>query len=299
MELAVHALITGVGGFIGGATAQAFLEAGWRVTGVCRKRRPSRWVNHANLQIVATDLRDCEGLPARYDYLVHCAADVPAYCADENEMYRSNVDGMHRLLDHAGGAGAKRLAFMSSMAVYGAISTAVVNEETPLSEADAYGRSKIEGERLLSDWVRQTGGRGVSIRLPGIVGAGAANNFLSDTLQHIMADRPVNGHNPDALFNNVIHVKDLAAFIISLDEFMPPGHTVLTIAARESMTIRDVLARLYALSGKREQIRWSFAGGRPFLINADRACSLGFQPATVIDSLNRFVTDVLSQSHEA
>lgn len=292
----MHALITGVGGFIGGATAQAFLEAGWRVTGVCRKRRPSRWANHTNLEIVATDLRNCERLPERYDYLVHCAADVPAYCADESEMYRSNVDGMHRLLDHADGAGAKQIAFMSSMSVYGAISAPVVNEETPLSETGAYGRSKIEGERLLSAWASQTKRGGVSIRLPGIVGAGAANNFLSDTLQQIMADRPVNGRNPDALFNNVVHVKDLAAFIISLAEFMPRQHTVLTIAAREPMTIRDALARLYALSGKHEQIRWSPAVGKSFLINADRACSLGFQPATVIDSLNRFVADVLSQS---
>lgn len=296
----MHALITGVGGFIGGATAQAFLEAGWRVTGVCRKRRPSRWwVNHANLEIVATDLRRCEGLPKQYDYLVHCAADVPAHCADENEMYCSNVDGMHRLLDHAAGARAKRVAFMSSMAVYGAIAAHVVNEETPLSETGVYGRSKIEGERLLSLWVSQTGGRGVSIRLPGIVGAGAANNFLSDTLQQILADRPVTGRNPEAQFNNVVHVKDLAAFIISLAESMPQKHTVLTIAAREPMIIRDVLSRLYALSGKREQIQWNPADGKSFLINADRACSLGFQPATVIDSLNRFVTDVLSQSHAA
>ena len=64
------------------------------------------------------------------------------------------------------------------------------------------------------------------------------------------------------------------------------------------MTIRDVLARLYVQSGNREQIQWNPAGGKPFLINCDRARSLGFRPATVIDSLDRFVTDVLSQNHE-
>lgn len=291
----MHALITGVGGFIGSATAQAFLEAGWRVTGVCRKRPPSRLASHAGLNIVFADLRRCEGLPDQYDYLVHCAADVPAHCADENEMYRSNVDGMRCLLDHAAGAGVRQVAYMSSMAVYGAITASVVNEQTPLNEAGPYGKSKFEGERLLAAWVGQTKGRGVSIRLPGIVGAGGANNFLCDVLQQIVAGQPVSGRNPDALFNNVVHVKDLAAFIISLAERMPQGHTVLTIAAREPMTIREVLVRLFALSGMREQIQWSPANGKPFLINGERAGSLGFQPATVADSLDRFVRDVLSE----
>ena len=294
----MHALITGVGGFIGSATAQAFLEAGWRVTGVCRKRPPSRLASRSGLNIVYADLRRCEGLPDQYDYLVHCAADVPAQCANESEMYRSNVDGMRCLLDHAVGAGVRQVAYMSSMAVYGAISTTEVNEETPLSQSGAYGRSKIDGERLLSAWVEQTRGCGVSIRLPGIVGAGGANNFLCDVLQQIVAGQPVAGRNPDALFNNVVHVKDLSAFIISLAESMPHKHSVLTIAAREPMTIRDVLARLFAQSGNREQIQWSPTDGKPFLINCDRACSLGFRPTTVIDSLDRFVADVLSQSRE-
>ena len=293
----MHVLITGVGGFIGSAMARACLDAGWRVTGVGRKRLPAGLAPQPNLDIVSTDLRHCEGLPNRYDYLVHCAAEVPAYCPDETELYRSNVDGTRKLLDQAAAAGATRVAYMSSMAAYGAVATPIVNEETSPIQPGTYGKSKAEGESLLAAWVARTGGAGVSIRLPGIVGAISANNFLSDTLKNILANRPVTGRKPDALFNNIVHVDDLARFIISLAEKMPTGHTMLTIAASQPIPIRDVLTRLYAASARPQNIRWAPAAGTPFLIEFKRAAALGFRPATVIDSLDRFVTDVLA--HES
>src|SRR5436853_620099 len=97
----MHALITGAGGFVGGAIARAGLAAGWRVTAVCRKRRPAALAACPGIEIVATDLRDCSNLPDRYDYLVHCAAEVPAYCPDPEKLYRGNVDAMRCVLDHA------------------------------------------------------------------------------------------------------------------------------------------------------------------------------------------------------
>lgn len=292
----MRVLITGIGGFVGGVFAHAFLNAGWRVTGVCRNRRPTRLAARPNLDIAVTDLRDCKALPERYDCLVHCAADVPATCPDPDEMFRSNVEGTRRLFAQATDAGARHVVYMSSMAVYGKISVPVVREDTPPEAPDVYGRSKEEGERLLAEWVGQTGGAGASIRLPGVVGAGGRNNFLCDTLQRIMGDQPVSARNPDAMFNNVVHVVDLAAFVVSLADRMPRGHTVLTVAARDPLPIREALQRLYRGVGRREQIVWKSGGGSPFIIAFDRACALGYRPATVADCIDRFVSDSLTEA---
>lgn len=289
----MHVLVTGVGGFIGAAMASTFLEAGWRVTGLHRRplapTHPPR-----GLESVQTDLLACVGLPDRYDYLVHCAAEVPAFCANEEQLVRTNVEGTANLLRHAEHAGVVRVAFMSSMAVYGATTSAVVDEVTAPVDPGAYGRSKLQGERLLDEWCAATGGRASALRLPGIVGAGARNNFLSDSLLRIRTGQPINARNPDALFNNVVHVADLCAFVLALWETLPVGVPRLTLGATEPTPIREVLAQLYARAGATPAIRWSAPTTTPFLLEFERARTLGFQPATVALSVARFVDDALA-----
>lgn len=288
----MHALITGAGGFVGGAISRVFLGAGWKVTGLCRKRRPAG-LGGPQFDVVESDLEALQGLPDRYDFLVHCAAEVPAYCPDEERLYRSNVDGTRRLLEHAHGAGAAGVAYMSSMAVYGEISVPVVSESTAPGKTSVYGKSKAEGETALAGWA--SGKRAaVSIRLPGVVGAGGRNNFLCDTLQIVLAGGQVTASNPQAPFNNVVHVGDLAAFVAALPGRMPAGHQPLTIAASDPLPMRGVLARLHERAGKPERVRWQEDGAAPFLISFERARSLGYRPASVADSIDRFVADTVA-----
>lgn len=272
--------------------ARAFLDAGWKVTGMCRKRRPSG-LDGVQFSVVVADMESLKGLPGRYDFLVHCAAEVPAYCADEDRLYRGNVEGTRRLLEHADGAGVVGVAYMSSMAVYGEVSVPVVSESTVPGKTGVYGKSKAEGEKAIAAWA--SGGRAaVSIRLPGVVGAGGRNNFLCDSLQHLLAGEQLIARNPDTPFNNMVHVTDLAAFVSALPGRVPAGHQPLTIAATDPLPIHEVLARLHKGAGKPERVRWQGGGAAPFLISFERARALGFRPASVADSIDRFVADTLA-----
>jgi len=288
-------VVTGAGGFIGSTVSRVFLGAGWHVTGVVRRRAVHPESRQAGLQCVVTDLRECTELPKRYDALVHCAAEVPAYCPDEQELVHSNVEGTRCILLHAQSAGARCVVYMSSMAAYGRVSVPVVDEATEPDAPDAYGWSKAAGEALLDDWARRTGGAGVSIRLPGVVGAGGRNNFLCDAYENVIAAQPVRARNPDAMFNNVIHVRDLASFVIALFTTMSRGHEILTIAARDAISIREVLAQLYSAAKREQQIIWEDGGRAPFVISFDRALALGYQPATVVQSIRRFVADAWAE----
>jgi UDP-glucose 4-epimerase len=284
----VHALITGAGGFIGAVVSRAFAAEGWKVSAVYRKRAPA---GAKGIDLLQADLASGDALPRAYDVLVHCASEVPAFCPDPERLYRSNVEGTRKVLEHSAKAGARSVVYLSSMAVYGATETALIDERTPIAPTDAYGKSKADCEAAVAEWAETRGAGAVSIRLPGIVGRDGRNNFLCDALRQIIAGQGVVARNPDALFNNLVHVADLARFIVSLGMQMPNTHSVLTVAADQPLTVREVLVRLFRRAGAPERISWQAGGRAPFLIGFERSRALGYRPATVADSVERFVAD--------
>src|SRR4029079_5244300 len=101
-----------------------------------------------------------------------------------------------------------------------------------------------EGERMLAAFADETGARTLSMRLPGEVGEGSHDNFLSTIIAAIIAKRPIVARNPASLFNNIVHIDDLVGFFGTLCESLEPGHGVPTIAAEEPMPITAVITDL-------------------------------------------------------
>jgi nucleoside-diphosphate-sugar epimerase len=136
--------------------------------------------------------------------------------------------------------------------------------------------------------------RALSIRLPGVVGPGSHDNFLSDTMAVLAAGGTANVRNPDALFNNIVHIDDLAPFAVRLLSTLPPGHQVTTIAAVDPLPIREVIGLLLIGAGPGAAVRYR-QEGHPFLISNEHARTLGYRPATVRDAVQRFATGYAAQ----
>lgn len=288
-----HVLVTGAGGFVGAAVALFLARSGWEVTGTYRRHLPRQIEGTPRLSLLRADL--CEGtdLPSRFGMLVHCAAEIPAKCPDANALRAGNLEATRQVLKQAGAAGARRVVYLSSMAAYGRITADVVEEATPPDSPDAYGAAKAACETAVATWAEGPDRAAVSIRLPGVVGAGGSHNFLCDALRTLLADGVVRAFNPEARFNNVVRVDDLARFISRLPDTMPAGHTVLTMGAREPVTIRQVLERMFLAAGKSPRIEWGLRG-HPFLISFRRATQLGYVAPTVLDAVDSFVIDTLA-----
>jgi UDP-glucose 4-epimerase len=283
-------LITGAGGFIGRQLALAMARYGHEVVALMRRRQVSALDQKLGISIECADLAQTDPLPiGPFDAILHCAAAIPSAVSDDAELTRINVEGSRRLFDHVLDAGAGTIIFCSSMAVYGRIEEDVfVDPDTPVREPGAYGRSKLAGERLLAELCATHAHlRTVSIRLPGVVGSGSRHNFLSDTIARLAAGDEVFARNPDALFNNVVHVDDLAVFAKTLLRSLPTGHRAITVGARRPLPIRVVVGMLEAAVGRAGAARYQ-SGGRSFLISSEAARSLGYRPASVRDSVQRF-----------
>jgi nucleoside-diphosphate-sugar epimerase len=207
---------------------------------------------------------------------------------NEAELARINVEGTRRLFAHAIDAGAGMIVFCSSMAVYGRIAVDIVGPDTPINDADAYGRSKRVAEHLLAELsCTHAALRALSIRLPGVVGAGSHDNFLSDAMGRLAAGEMISVRNPDAPFNNIVHIDDLARFAGTLFTTLPRGHRVVTIAAVDPLPVREVVGILNEAAGGAGEVRYR-SEGHSFLISSEDARALGYRPPTVRDAVHRF-----------
>ena len=110
------------------------------------------------------DLREPAGFASALqgcDALIHVAADYRLWVPDPAEMYKANVEGTRKLLRLARQAGVRRVVYTSSVATMGFDRAGtVVDEETPVGEADMIGhykRSKWMAEQ--SRWRRRAVGK--------------------------------------------------------------------------------------------------------------------------------------------
>ena len=292
----LHVVVTGAGGFVGRFVAHRLVERGFTVTAMTRQACGK---NMARLTYRQADLTQPDALPERFDAIVHCAAETPARCRDPVALYMSNVAAMQHVCERALKASARAVLFTSSMSVYGTISVSVVTENTPPQDPDPYGRSKLEGERMLAEAVAQGVPSGLSIRLPGTVGRGSHDNFLSHALERILTGEAVTARHRDALFNNIVYVGDLADFLAGWLESPRPGYSVTNIAACDPIRIGDLFSLLFAHAGKPERITFSEDGKAPFQISLEHVTRLGYRPATVRASVAAFVRDCVSDEGRA
>ena len=113
------------------------------------------------------------------DLIVHAAAKahvIPKSAQEENDFFQVNLVGTQNLLDgivHL----PKSLIFISSVAVYGKEKGELISEDHPLKANTPYSKSKLEAERLVSDWGVHHQVPVLILRLPLIVGDNAPGNL--------------------------------------------------------------------------------------------------------------------------
>jgi nucleoside-diphosphate-sugar epimerase len=104
----------------------------------------------ASVEELRGDIRDRErvdDLVAGADVVVHAAAALPIQ-ASRDSIRSVNVTGTENVLQAARDAGAKRVVFISSTAVYGVPEKHPIEEDDPLVGVGWYGESKIDAEAL-------------------------------------------------------------------------------------------------------------------------------------------------------
>ena len=175
-------LITGANGLVGSATARRFLEAGFRVSALCRVSSDLTLLKDIadKITLIEGDILDIHSLETaleNQDFVVHTAAIVSFAPKDRNRMFKVNVEGTANLVNICLEKNIKKLCHVSSVAALGRTTSAsekvfggIIDEnqkweDSPLNSH--YAKSKYEAE--LEIWRAEAEGLAVVVVNPSII----------------------------------------------------------------------------------------------------------------------------------
>jgi len=286
-------LVTGASGFIGKFVVPALAKQGWQVRAAARD--PNSILAKPGIEIVAMpDLKDAVDWAPLLDgasHVVHLAGIAHAPGMLPDDVYsRINAESVGALAK-AAKEQIERLVLMSSVrAQVGLASDHVITEADAPKPTDAYGRSKLEAERLIGD-----SGVAFTVLRPAVVYGPGVKGNISSLATLAKTPMPL----PFGVLNNrrsLLAIENLASAIaLVLNSERALGETFL-VADREPISVGDMVAamreglgrsphlvrvperavrRLMASFGK--EAEWERLSGN-FVIESEKLQGLGWDP---------------------
>ncbi len=161
-------LVTGAAGFLGGHLIDMLIERGDEIRAMVRPVEDSTYVRSLKgVEVVYGDLTDEESLKRAVEgvqRVYNVGAKTGPWGLED--VYRAiNVQGLASLINVSMEAGVERIVHASSITVYGHHLHGLVTEDYPFhAEDNPYSRTKIAGEKLIANLVKDRGAPVVIVR---------------------------------------------------------------------------------------------------------------------------------------
>ncbi len=255
-------LVTGATGFIGSRLAATLAREGVAVCGLVRPEKvglfsglfPALAVRPvAGDLLVPASLRDsCRQIACVF----HLAGF--AHGDDDALHYRVTVEGTRALLDEAVRQGVGRFVFASSVKAMGEGAQDCLDESSPCRPETAYGRAKLEAERLVLEAGRRHGMHVAVLRLPLVYGPGAKGN-LARMIEAVARGRfpplPETGNR-----RSLVHVDDVVQALRLAAERAEANGRVYIVTDGQTYSTRQLYVLICQALG-RPVPRWSVPAG--------------------------------------
>lgn len=199
--------VTGATGRLGRVFVRLAKRKGWKVTALVRNLAKAKEVLPKGVEFVQGDLDviafDDVCRAVRGKSVVHIAGVVD-FRANAERFFRINAAGTLKMVQAAERERVPRFVHASSTSIYHYVNRLPITEEFDPSPANAYGKSKLEAERIVSrshlDYV--------IIRPPAIYGPGFEEGFTQVMRWVKKGKMPVLGSGKNRI--PLIHVDDVA-----------------------------------------------------------------------------------------
>ena len=251
----MRAVVTGAGGFVGGAVARLLRARGDHVVAPVRDPNRASALTAVGVEVVRDDLSDVQRLTTLLD-----AADAAIHVAgsyrvgiprrEHDAMWDANVGTTTRLLDAAKAAGTPRIVYVSTVNAFGNTRGSVVDESYRRDVAAGflswYDETKYRAHEVAEQ--RAWAGAPIVIVLPSQVYGPGDHSAFGNQLRRAH-DGTLRVRALDDVGVRLVHVDDLAAGIVAALDRGEPGRAY--VLSGPTTTLRDAIAIVARVGGRR------------------------------------------------
>ncbi len=246
-----HVLITGGSGFFGGVLKRRLLAEGYACTNIDLVADPD---THPNLTSIQGDIRNPDLLrhvfaTGNFVGVQHCAAQLAHDAVDDNLLWTSNVDGTRNLAEVAKLFDVKKFVFISSNCLWASNLGREVREDEPPNPVELYGRSKLAGEQVLTEYARDLDI--VTIRCPTIIDSGRLG-LLAILFEFIDDGKKVWVVGDGGNRYQFIYAQDLATACLQAMGYA--GSNLFHIGSENVVSLRRVYEAVIEAAGSKSRV---------------------------------------------
>ena len=217
-----------------------------------------------------------------------------------DSILNDNIDLAMRVSDLVREFNPQILVFLSSVSVYGKITSEILHLESPYNHPDKYGCSKLISEELLKSVCVANNTQAICLRIPGTVGKESYGNIISRIGAHLLnADQKrLRLCNQNKLFNNILTIDPLYDFIsevVILNRIEARTKTLI-LASQDPINFGEVVElmcnKLNVSFSK--YIEWFESESNSFFIDISEAVSHNYFPLSTQESISDFCDELLA-----
>ena len=298
----MNILVTGGAGFIGSHIVEHFQgKAEVRVLDNLRSgsRKNLDGLAHELIEGSILDRDLVRRAMAGVDYVFHLAAmiSVPESMQKPVECNEVNTTGTLVVLEEAARAGAKKLAFSTSAAIYGDNpATPKVESMTPEPKSP-YAVTKLDGEYYCGMFARENRLPTACLRYFNVFGPRQDPKSQYAAAVPIFIDRavknePITIYGDGEQTRDFIYVKDIVAANVFLAT-QSPATGVFNVGYGRRITINDLAKTVCQMTGSRSEIKYADERSgdvKHSLASVDKLLATGFIPTgNFVDGLKTTV----------
>jgi UDP-glucose 4-epimerase len=289
-------LVTGATGAIGPTVVSACQAAGYAVRTL--SRHPPTGVAVPGVDVRLGDVRDSQTVHsavAGADIVVHLAALLHQFdpVLSPDRLYEEvNVGGTENVVRAAIAHHAKRLVFLSTIAVYGESQGQMIDERTVPRPDTIYGRTKLAAEQLVLS--ATSGGRsiGTVLRAAAVYGPRVKGNYRR--LAKAIARRRYIAVGQGRNRRTIVNEHDLARAVVLAAAHPAAAGAVFNVSDGRVHTLAEIVAAIHKAIGRQSpRLHVPLGAARIAATICEGACRVvGFRPPVTRALLDKYTEDI-------